>query len=491
MNSSLASIVPQLHARAPHGAKLRQDSRAVTVGDIFVAFSGDVHDGRQFIDAAIQAGASAVLADRQGLTASHSRVIAVENLKQSLGTIAHAFYGKPSEQIDCIGVTGTNGKTTVTHWLAQLLECLQGKPSALLGTLGAGLLGHTQTTGLTTPHASDVHRFLAQAIGQGAGSACIEATSIGLVEGRLNAVAFTVAAFTNLTQDHLDYHGTMLAYGGAKRALFQVESLKTAVINLEDPFGAELLAELAVQRPTLKLISTGMGEPAMLRATDIATQANASQSFTVQYKSHSYPAQLPALGRFNVDNALTALGCCIALGYKLDAAIDALSTLTGVPGRMQVVGDSTHSPLVVVDFAHTPDGLLQALTALKPVAAARGGALSVVFGCGGNRDASKRPLMGAMAQEHADKVIISNDNPRDEAPDSIAAHIASAASKASIVLERAQAIAQAIAQATPADVVLIAGKGHETTQTIAGVVSPFSDIEHALAALTARRAGSL
>jgi UDP-N-acetylmuramoyl-L-alanyl-D-glutamate--2,6-diaminopimelate ligase len=418
-----------------------------------------------------------------GLQTKHSRTIVVNDLKQSLGAIAHDYYGKPSEQLACVGVTGTNGKTTVTHCLAQLLEKLQGKPSALLGTLGAGLLGKTQSTGLTTPHASDVQRFLAQAVSQGAGSACIEATSIGMDEGRLNAVAFTVAAFTNLTQDHLDYHGTMAAYGASKKQLFDCPSLHSAVINADDAFGSALLASLKIKRPKLKLISIGFGEGVSLRATDLKVLSNAHQTFTIQYQGRSYSAQLPALGKFNVENALTALACCIALGYELAIAIHLLPTLTGVAGRMQIVSDS---PLTVIDFAHTPDGLEQALQALQPVASARAGKLHVVFGCGGNRDATKRALMGAIAQQCADEVTVTSDNPRDESPSLIAGQIAVAAPKATIELDRAAAIAKAIHAAKAVDVVLIAGKGHETTQTVAGVAHDFSDFIHAQNALNKR-----
>ncbi len=483
MSAHHQAIARQLRKLAPRGAVLCQDSRSVLANDIFVAFSGDVHDGRAFIDAAIKAGACAVLADADGLHCASQRVIGVSDLKQSLGFIANEYYGKPSEQLACVGVTGTNGKTTVTHYLAQLLEKLMGKPSALLGTLGAGLLGHTKSTGLTTPHASDVQRFLAQAVSQGACSACIETTSIGMDEGRLNGVAFTVAAFTNLTQDHLDYHGTMEAYGTSKKQLFECQTLRSAVINEDDAFGKTLIASLKKQRPDLTIISTGLNTSAALRATDLNVHCDASQTFNVHYQGRNYPAQLPALGKFNIENVLTALGCCIALGYELAVAIALLPTLNGVAGRMQCVGEK---PLTVVDFAHTPDGLEQALLALKPVAQARGGKLQLVFGCGGNRDATKRPLMGAIAQKFADIVIVTSDNPRDEVPQAIAAHIASAAPKAHIELDRALAIARTIQSANAADIVLIAGKGHETTQIVAGIAYDFSDVVHAQRALSQR-----
>jgi UDP-N-acetylmuramoyl-L-alanyl-D-glutamate--2,6-diaminopimelate ligase len=485
-----ASVVQQMRAYAPRGAMLRQDSRTVQPNDVFVAFSGGQQDGRHFIDAAFKSGASAVLAEASDFLVKSPRMITVTGLKQALGSIAHDYYGKPSQQLHCVGVTGTNGKTTVTHWLAQILEQLQAKPSALLGTLGAGLLGQTQATGLTTPHASDVQRFLASALSHGAGSACIEATSIGMDEGRLNSVAFTVAAFTNLTQDHLDYHATMAAYGAAKQQLFLTDTLQCAVINTDDTFGQSLLTSLAVQRPSLKCISTGRGEKSQLRATDLKLLGHGVQSFTLHYQGESYPAQLPALGDFNVDNALTVMGCCLALGFSAAASIACLPSLQGVAGRMQIVGNTHTQPLTVVDFAHTPDGLTKALQALQPLAGARGGALHVLFGCGGNRDASKRPLMGAIAQHYADHVMVSNDNPRDEDPALIAAQIVASAPKAHVQLDRALAIRRVLSSAKAADVVLIAGKGHETAQIIAGVVHAFSDTEHAQAALSTWQASA-
>jgi UDP-N-acetylmuramoyl-L-alanyl-D-glutamate--2,6-diaminopimelate ligase len=489
VNTVVQNVIAQINRSAPTSAVLRQDSRAIKSGDVFVAFSGDVHDGRDYIDAAFNAGASCVLAETIGLTNQHPRVIAVSDLKQQLGYIASAFYGYPSTQLDCVGITGTNGKTTVAHYTAQLLQALQSKPAGILGTLGAGLLGTAPSTGLTTPHASDVQRVIANCVTQGAGSSVIEATSIGLEEGRLNGVAFKVAAFTNLTQDHLDYHGDMLAYGEAKRRLFNWADLQNAVINVDDAFGADLYSSLEHADPQLKFITTGFSPAAMLRVSDVCVQADASQAFTVSYQGRSYLTQLAALGQFNVQNALTALACVLALEYDAQEAIALLPQLHAVAGRMQVVSTAAQAsalhPLVVVDFAHTPDGLSQALQALRPVANERGGALHAVFGCGGNRDATKRPVMGAIAHQHAERITITNDNPRDEDANSIAAHIAVAAPDARIELDRAAAIAHAIKNACHSDVILIAGKGHETTQTIAGVVTAFSDVAQAQAVLDA------
>jgi UDP-N-acetylmuramoyl-L-alanyl-D-glutamate--2,6-diaminopimelate ligase len=302
-------------------------------------------------------------------------------------------------------------------------------------------------------------------------------------------VTFKVAAFTNLTQDHLDYHGDMIAYGEAKRRLFDWAGLRAAVINVDDAFGADLYSSLEHAEPQLKIITTGFSLAATLRASDVRVQADASQTFTVSYQGRTYPAQLAALGQFNVHNALTALGCVLALGYDEQHAIALLPQLHAVAGRMQVVSTAAQAsalhPLVVVDFAHTPDGLSQALQALRPVANERGGALHAVFGCGGNRDAGKRSVMGAIAHQHADRITITNDNPRDEDAADIAAHIAAAAPGARIELDRATAIAHAIQKAHRTDVILIAGKGHETTQTIAGLVTAFSDVAQAQAVLKA------
>jgi UDP-N-acetylmuramyl-tripeptide synthetase len=507
-HAHVQAVLQQLRRYAPQGAALRQDSRAVKVGDVFVAFSGDVHDGRDFIAAALKAGASCVLAEARGLVlhAPLACVIAVTDLKRLLGHIASAYYGQPSHVLDCIGITGTNGKTTVTHYTAQLLQALQGKPAGIIGTLGAGVLGAASSTGLTTPHASDVQRVLAQCAALGAGSACVEASSIGIVEGRLNGTRIRVAGFTNLTQDHLDYHGDMASYGAAKQALFDWAGLAGVVINTDDAFGAQLLKQVQATRPALRCISTGFGASAALRASGMRTLPDASQQFQLHFEGKTYASQLHALGAFNIHNVLTAVGCALALGYACADAVALIPRLIPVTGRMQrVLGadqsanpstdqapDSTLSPqqpLVIVDYAHTPDGLEQALLALRPVAQARGGQLHVVFGCGGDRDASKRPLMGAAALRLADRITVTNDNPRSEAPEAIAAQILENAATfaqvvATVTLDRAVAIAQAIARAAANDVVLIAGKGHETTQTVAAISLPFFDIEHARTALS-------
>ncbi len=482
-------IAQQLRCIGHTHTQLCQDSRQLKVGDIFVAFSGDTHDGRHHIVTALKSGACAILAEAEGLDAFLTpdvvsnqmiktiQIIAVHNLKQALGGIADAFYNYPSQVLDVVAITGTNGKTTVVNYLAQLLEQLQQKPCVVLGTLGAGLYGKALSTGLTTPHASQVHTVLAHAVKVGAGSAAIEATSIGLKEGRLNSVAIDVAALTNFTQDHLDYHGTMAAYAAAKRSLFDWTGLKTAVINIDDALGIDLMSSLQIERPTLQLITTGLTATADVYASDMTILVNGTQSFTLHYQQQQYAITIPLLGIFNINNILTVLACLLALNYDLVLAISLLPHLKGIPGRMEVVKIAhLQTPLVLVDYAHTPDGLLKALQALQPVARRRNGKLHLIFGCGGNRDASKRPLMGAIAHQYSDTVCITNDNPRDEAPEIIAAAIAVRVPDAVIELDRSQAIKHVITQAGINDVILIAGKGHETTQTIKGHSFLFSDV---------------
>jgi UDP-N-acetylmuramoyl-L-alanyl-D-glutamate--2,6-diaminopimelate ligase len=476
-------IAQQLRRIGNTDTQLCQDSRQLKIGDIFVAFSGDTHDGRHHISAALKSGACAVLAEAEDLATFltpdivPNQVIAVSHLKQALGGIADAFYNHPSQLLDTVAITGTNGKTTVVNYLAQLLEQLQQKRCAVLGTLGAGLYGKALSTGLTTPHASQVHTVLAHAVKAGAGSAAIEATSIGLQEGRLNGVAIDVAALTNFTQDHLDYHGTMAAYAAAKRSLFDWASLKVAVINIDDALGVDLLGSLQIERPTLWLITTGLTTTADLYASDITVLANGMQSFILHYRQQQYAITVPLLGVFNISNILTVLACLLALNYDLALAIRLLPHLKGTPGRMEIVKTADlKTPLVLVDYAHTPDGLLKALQALQPIAHKRSGKLHLIFGCGGNRDATKRPLMGAIAHQYSDYVCITSDNPRDEAPETIAADIAVRVPDAVIELDRSQAIKQVITQANINDVILIAGKGHETTQIIKGQNFLFSDI---------------
>jgi UDP-N-acetylmuramoyl-L-alanyl-D-glutamate--2,6-diaminopimelate ligase len=388
------------------------------------------------------------------------------------------------------GVTGTNGKTSVTQWIARCLTEL-GRRCAVVGTLGNGFPGALAASPNTTPDALSLHRDLARYCSQGARAAAMEVSSIGLDQGRVEGVKFDVAVFTNLTRDHLDYHGSMEAYAAAKARLFAARELEYAVLNLDDAFGRELARRLrggTVQRIgyTLQPAVVGVDLDLLLAARRVAATP-AGLHFTAATPWGEAHVDAPLVGRFNVANLLAVLATLLASGVSLADAEARLSRLAPPPGRMQMQGGSGE-PLVIVDYAHTPDALEQALAALRETAAVRGGRLVCVFGCGGDRDPGKRPQMGAIAARLADRVIVTSDNPRGENPDAIIdAVLAGAGCDAGAQRDRGAAIAQAVAAAAAQDVVLIAGKGHETYQEIQGRRLPFSDVDHAAAALARRR----
>jgi UDP-N-acetylmuramoyl-L-alanyl-D-glutamate--2,6-diaminopimelate ligase len=385
----------------------------------------------------------------------------VPGLKQRAGELAAEFFGRPSESLWMCGVTGTNGKTSCSQWIAALL----GK-TAVVGTLGAGFPGALSAAVNTTPDAVELQFLLKTFREQGAGAVAMEVSSHGLAQGRVNGVRFDCALFTNLTHDHLDYHGTMAAYGEAKARLFEMPGLEVAVLNLDDAFGVELARRL---RGRVRTIGYSL-EP---RDAPVAEKITWDPQL-----------RLPVLGRFNVSNALGVLGCLVANGISLEQGARLLAKLPPVPGRMQAVGEE---PLVVIDYAHTPDALENVLQALRPVAAERGGQLAVVFGAGGDRDPAKRPLMGAIAARLADRVLVTSDNPRSEDPLAIISQIEKGMPGKHVVEpDRARAIEQMIRTSSASDVVLIAGKGHETYQEIAGKRPHFSDEEQARAALIER-----
>ncbi len=479
------------------GGTLRTDSRQVEPGDAFIAWPGAATDGRAHVPDALARGAAACLVEAEGAPAfgfaGDSRIAALHGLKAATGMIAAEWFGHPSARLEVLAVTGTNGKTSSAWWLAEALNALSKNeliPHAgcgLVGTLGIGVPPDVESTGLTTPDPVQLQRAFARFAADGCGACAIEASSIGLAEQRLAGTRIRVALFTNFTQDHLDYHASMAAYWQAKSVLFDWPGLQAAVVNIDDARGAELHASL--QGRALDLWSVSMHLPARLQARDIAA-TDAGLAFTVAEGVHSAALQTRLVGLFNVSNLLGVIAGLRALGVSLDAAVQACAQLDPVPGRMQQLGGAGQ-PLVAVDYAHTPDALAQALAALAPMAAARGGRLWCVFGCGGNRDAGKRPLMGAAAQKGADRVIVTSDNPRGEVPAAIIHQVLAgtiASTQVSAEVDRAAAVAQAIAQADARDVVLIAGKGHEDYQETAGVRRPFSDLEQARAAL-ARRAG--
>lgn len=470
-------------------AQLTADSRRVRRGDVFLAYPGARHDGRRHIESAAAAGAAAVLWEAgdfewpAGWTLPHRPV---RGLKAEAGAIAAAFYGEPARALRSIGVTGTSGKTSTTLWAAQALARL-GVRTALVGTLGVGFPGQLDETGLTTPDAVSLQRALAALRREGAKAVVMEVSSIGLVEGRLNGMHFDVAAFTNLTRDHLDYHGDMDAYGDAKARLFAWPGLGAAVVNLDDAFGRTLAGRVASRGTTLWTTSETGRPDARVKALDLVQHA-AGLRFTVEADGVRRLFETPLLGGYNVGNLLTVLGVLRAMDVALDDGLAALGALTPAPGRLEQVAlpAGRSGPIVLVDYAHKPDALEKALAACRPLAAARGGRLVAVFGCGGDRDPGKRPVMGEIAARLADAVVLTSDNPRSESPerilDAILAGIADR-SRVEVEADRGRAIADAIGCADEADVVLVAGKGHERYQEIAGVKRPFSDLDVAARAL--------
>jgi UDP-N-acetylmuramoyl-L-alanyl-D-glutamate--2,6-diaminopimelate ligase len=464
--------------------RITSDSRTIRAGDAFAAYPGAARDGRAFIPDAIARGAGSVLWERNGFAWDPAWTvpnIPIADLKNELGWIADRVYGHPSEQLWMIGVTGTNGKTSCSHWIAQALNA-SGWRTAVAGTLGNGFPEAIEPALNTTPDAAALHELLRAWADAGATCVAMEVSSHGLVQGRVNGVSFDVALFTNLTRDHLDYHGTMKAYGDAKARLFGWPTLKTAVINGDDPFGEQLIASCRKLRVPVLSYGVTAGD---VRTTALDVGVDGIRA-TVATPLGAAEIVSGVVGSFNVSNLLGVLGVLLVTGVPLDDAVKHLSRVQPVAGRMQKTGGGD-KPLIVVDYAHTPDALEKVLSALRPVANSRGGKLAVVFGCGGDRDPGKRPQMGAIAAQLADAVVVTSDNPRNESPeaivDQIVAGIQQATGRVTTIVRRDEAIASAIRDAGRDDVVLIAGKGHEPYQEIAGVRHPFSDLAHADAAL--------
>ena len=502
--------------RAAGFGTLRTDSRRVRPGDAFIAWPGYATDGRQFVAAALAAGAAACLVEAEGLDSitlpvDGARIASLTGLKAATGEIAARWYDRPSERLQVIAVTGTNGKSSTAWWTAQALSAL-GQRCGLVGTLGIGEpppaaldgelpvrdhAGGIDYTGLTTPDPVTLQAGFRRMADAGFAACAIEASSIGLAEHRLAGTAIAVAQFTNLTRDHLDYHGDMAAYWTAKRALFGWPELQAAVINIDDARGAALALELAQADGAtgIDLWSTSVAGPARLQAVDLG-YTGAGLAFTLVEGDAHVPVRSGLIGDYNASNLLAVLGALRALGVPLAQAAAVVPGLTPVPGRMDRVPalpGAAPQPELVVDYAHTPDALDKALAALRPLAAARGGRLWCVFGCGGNRDASKRPLMGAIARRGADHLVLTSDNPRDEAPAAILAQILAGIANAAqagvqVIEDRRAAINHAVLQADARDVVLLAGKGHEETQEIGGIKRPFLDRTVAAEALAQRGA---
>ena len=487
-----AEAVQWLRARVT--GTLHTDSRRIAPGDGFIAWPGAATDGRAHVRDALVRGATACLVEHEGVLPyafAGDDIAALPRLKQATGDIAAAWFGQPSQALEVVAVTGTNGKTSTTWWLAQALSNQEHSalgPCALVGTLGVGLAGRLESTGMTTPDPVLLQRSFRQCADAGARSCAIEASSIGLAEHRLVGTRIPVAVFTNFTQDHLDYHASMEAYWQAKAALFDWPGLRAAAINIDDPQGAALHA--ALQGRGIDLWSLSQHTAARLSATEV-TLGEGGLRFCVCEGERSLMLQTQVIGSYNVSNLLGVIAAQRALGVPLEQAVRACEQLQPVPGRMERIVQPGQ-PLVAVDYAHTPDALQQALQALRPLAQERGGQLWCVFGCGGDRDAGKRPLMGGIAQRHADWVVVTSDNPRSERPADILHQIllgTIAGESVRAEPDRAAAIGLALQEADARDVVLIAGKGHEDYQETAGVRQPFSDMAQAIAALQ-RRGGT-
>lgn len=459
------------------------DSREVKPGSVFLAYSGHQQDGRRYIADAIAQGAVMVLWDPEAFAWQPTWQVAnlaVPQLAQQAGDLASAFYQHPSRALWVVGVTGTNGKTTVSQWVAQAYQYLQ-QSAVVVGTLGNGWLGALQTAHNTTPGAVALQGLLADFVRQQAQVLAMEVSSHGLDQGRLQGMQFDVAVFTNISRDHLDYHQTMAAYQAAKAKLFDWPTLKAAVINIDDAFGQQLHAQLRAKGlPVLSYALQQSQADIQLQQLQHTPMGYAMRVVTPQ---GSGEVLLHALGEFNVSNALAVVGCLLAQQIPLAQICAALSQLRAVPGRMQSFGGGD-APVVVVDYAHTPDALEKVLMTLRTHTQ---GKLTCVFGCGGNRDAGKRPIMGQIASQRADRVVLTNDNPRRESASAILQQIA-AGVRGDYVIEpdRATAIQRAIAQSDKGDVVLVAGKGHEDYQEIEGVRTPFSDALAVQAALQQR-----
>lgn len=479
MSSSLNKIFP--HASSDLMIReLTLDSRNVRGGDLFLAVPGANFDGRDHIADALKRGAAAVAYEVEGakvLPITDVPLIPVKGLAAQLSDIAGRFYGDPSRSLNLVGVTGTNGKTSVTQLVAQALDLL-GQHCGIVGTLGTGFYGSLQSGRHTTPDPIAVQATLTDLKKAGARAVAMEVSSHGLDQGRATALAFDVAVLTNLSRDHLDYHGTMQAYGEAKAKLFAWSELRCRVINIDDEFGRTLAAEKRESR----LITYSLEDSSAYLYCRDAQFGDEGVRATLVTPQGQHLLRSGLLGRFNLSNVLAAVGALLGLDYALDEILKVLPQLEGPVGRMQRLGGGA-KPLVVVDYAHTPDALEKVLTALRPHAKGR---LLCLFGCGGDRDRGKRPLMAEVVERLADGVLVTDDNPRSEVPAKIFDDIRegfSAAQNVRFVEGRGQAIAEIIASASANDVIVLAGKGHEDYQEINGQRQPFSDLEEAAKAL--------
>lgn len=479
------------------------DSRAIKGGETFLAYAGEKSDGRRFIQEAIVAGARAVLWERQGFAWDpvwNVPNLSISGLRSKAGLIADHLYGHPSRNLWVIGITGTNGKTSCSQWIAQAMVAL-GRKTAIIGTLGVGFPEELESTINTTPDAVVLQAEMADFLRRGACSVVMEVSSHGIMQERINGTTFAVAMLTNLSRDHLDYHASMKNYAEAKARLFRWPGLRYAVLNLDDEFGLDLYREL--QGTDKKIIGYGFTEPSlpegdpkkfrMLRGRDLKVSSHGLK-FGIEFETGHVQFETGLMGRFNASNLLGVLAVLLASGIDLGDAADALRRVRPIEGRMQKMGGGD-APLVIVDYAHTPDAMEKVLTTVREMLdvgrgehSPQGRRLICVFGCGGERDRGKRPMLGEVATRLADDVIITSDNPRREDPAAIIDEIAAgAAANHRIEIDRARAIDWAIGNAQKGDVVLIAGKGHEASQEMGGAKLPFSDVEVARQALEKAR----
>ncbi len=482
MSASLRQLLDDI-ATVPEALEctvegIAMDSRKVQPGALFLACAGERSHGASYMEDAVRRGAHAVIleadearVDAVALPTRSIPVITVPELRQKAGIIAARFYGEPSSRMPVIGVTGTNGKTSVTQFIAHALSV--DAPAGMIGTLGSGLVAQLESTGHTTPDAVSVQATLAELLAAGARAVAMEVSSHGLHQGRVNGVRFRTAVFTNLTHEHLDYHGDMDSYAAAKRLLFQMPALESAALNLDDPTGRDWYAELRSGRRLLGYGLDAAAAPEVLGGDLVLGPQGIA--FNVTSPQGTARIVSPLMGRFNASNLLAALAALLLLDMPLATAAERLSRLRAVPGRMERFGGGAGRPTAIVDYAHTPDALEQVLTAARDHTRGR---LFCVFGCGGDRDRGKRPLMGKVAERLADRVVVTDDNPRFEDPDFIVEEITRGMSRpaqAQVIRDRAQAIRTALAEAGPDDVVVVAGKGHETEQQVGERRLPFSD----------------
>ena len=497
--------IDHLRRLALPSAHIVSDTRQIKAGDVFLAYrvghGTAIHDSRPYIADALDAGVSAVIYDPSDLeeiaALNDPRCFAVENLSAHAGPICSEWYGNPSSQMMVFGVTGTNGKTSITQWLAQALDRPKSR-AAVIGTLGIGFPGHLEVTGYTTPNAARLQTELKTLLDSNAKQIAMEVSSHALEQGRVAGVQFTTTVFSNLSQDHLDYHGSMAEYAAVKFRLFQFPGLQNAVINLEDSLGRELAMQL-LAKTGVQVWGYAIDRNAFAGFEKFGNRLHAIFSSGMRFKDNGYQGifesqahgrsevSIPVVGDFNLSNCLAVWACLLASGMDVIEASKRMALLKSVSGRMEMVLGNSRSigPLVIVDYAHTPDALEKVLNALRPIAIQRSGKLWCIFGCGGDRDASKRPLMGQIATELADHTILTSDNPRSENPEHICADIQAGIANSKsvqVILDRAAAILSGVRHAEASDVVLIAGKGHETSQEINGKKVDFSDQEHVLLA---------